>query len=511
MSFAQRGKPQQSPRSTPVPSRASRLQIGNIFPDEAERKASPQGTSAPAPAPAPAAQQAAAKAAPAKPAPAREGDIANALLNLEREARRAETEAELGYLIVNGSRVALPYRQALLIMRAGPSKHHVAAVSSLSAIDRNSTFIRWVERMVRERVTKENLGKIVAVDAAQGESAADPDAKGYPFKQIVLVPLSLRDGTVFAHLMLSREIPWDEKSMVAAARLCETYAHAWELLAGPKRTKRKLKSRTMLYGGLAATLLLAGFLPVPLTALAPAEVTPRDAWVVAAPLDGAIEQIMVEPNSAVSKGDVLLRYKDTELRNRLELAGQAVRVAEARYQQNLRTSFADPVAKRELAIAQSELNLKSGEYDYARALLDRAVVVAERDGIATFEDRDTWTGRPVAVGERIMRIADPAKVQVTVKLPIADAIVLNEGAPVSLYLDSDPLKAVEASLVSASFHATPDSAGNLAYTVRAHLADGEIRPRIGLHGTAKVHGEQVSLAYYLFRKPWAAVRQWTGL
>jgi multidrug resistance efflux pump len=441
-----------------------------------------------------------------------EADVANALLSLEREARSALTEAELGYLMVNGSRVALQYRQALLLMRAGPKKHRVVSVSSLSAIDRNSTFIRWVESLASAKLTGENLSKIVSFNARADATTQDLDASSYPFAQMAFVPLQLRDGTVFAHLLFTRENEWDERSLVSAARLAETYSHSWEFIVGPKRAKRRLRSKSLSAALIAACFVVAAFLPVPLSVLAPAEVTPANPFVVAAPIDGAVETVAVDPNTFVKKGDLLFTYSNTELSNRLKLAGQAVSVAEARYQQSLRTSFSDPAAKRELAIAQSELKLKAGEYDYASELLAKAEVKAGASGLVIFADKDTWTGRPVATGERIMRIADPSQVEVTVNLPVSDAIVLKQGAEVQLYLDSDPLTAVKAELSSASFHAQPDAAGALSYRVRAKFVpeEGADVPRIGLRGTAKVYGDRVLLGYYLFRKPLSAIRQWIG-
>ena len=454
------------------------------------------------------------QAKPAVSVPRRttEADVANALLSLEREARTALTEAELGYLMVNGSRVALQYRQALLLMRSGPKKHRVVSVSSLSAIDRNSTFIRWVENLASLKLQGENLSKIVSFNARADATAQDLDASSYPFAQMAFVPLQLRDGTVFAHLLFTRENEWDERSLVSAARLAETYSHSWEFIVGPKRAKRRLQSKSLSLALVGTCLAVAAFLPVPLSVLAPAEVTPADAFVVAAPIDGAVETVAVNPNTFVKKGDLLFTYSDTELSNRLKLAGQAVSVAEARYQQSLRTSFSDPAAKRELAIAQSELQLKAGEYDYASELLAKTEVKAGASGLVIFADKDTWTGRPVATGERIMRIADPSKVEVTVNLPVSDAIVMKEGADVQLYLDSDPLTAVKAELISASFHAQPDAAGSLSYRVRAKFIaeDGTKVPRIGLRGTAKVYGDRVLLGYYLFRKPLSAIRQWIG-
>jgi multidrug efflux pump subunit AcrA (membrane-fusion protein) len=395
---------------------------------------------------------------------------------------------------------------------AGGSKRRVVAVSSLSAIDRNSTFIRWVERLAKQKLVGENGAKLISFDVRAEASKSDLDASSYPFGNIAFIPLKLRDGTVFAHLMLTRENEWDERSLVAAARLCETFSHAWEALTGPAKVKRKMRSRNFMWILALAGLVAAGFYPIPLSVLAPAEVTPEDAFIVAAPAEGAIESIEVDPNTNVEKGQLLFTFADTDLRNRVQLAGQAVSVAEARYQQSLRTSFSDSRAKRELAIAQSELQLKASEYDYAQELLKNTRVTAGASGLVLFADKESWTGRPVSVGERIMRIADPSRVEVTINLPVADAIILNEGAPVELYLDSDPLKPVNATMTSASFHAQPDGEGVLSYRVRASFPTeaGQALPRIGLRGTAKVYGDKVRLGYYLLRKPLSAVRQWTG-
>jgi hypothetical protein len=54
----------------------------------------------------------------------------------------------------------------------------------------------------------------------------------------------------------------------------------------------------------------------------------------------------------------------------------------------------------------------------------------------------------------------------------------------------------------------PDN--SLAYVVKAQLAAGSL-PRIGWRGTAKVYAEQVSLGYYLMRKPILFLRKSLGM
>ena len=444
----------------------------------------------------------------------RSGDesASNLILGIEREARQAETEAELRFLMVNSTRKIVNYRQGFLLSKKGPKNYITDAISSLSAVDRNSNFVRWIEECVDNSV-KENGDEVAAfVKVKSDNEEKNPDAKSYPFGNFVLLPLKLRDGIVFAQLVLARENAWVEEDVVPASRLVETYSHAWEALTGPRILNKRLRDKTLTAILSGVAIAAAGFLPVPLTVLAPAEVTASNPIVVAAPLDGVLDRIEIEPNSMVKKGDLLFRFSDTELKNRVDISGQNVQVAEARYLQAQRNSFSDPKSKRDLAIALSELKLKAAEYDYARDLLARTEVRAPQDGLVIFSDKDDWTGKPVATGERIMRLANPTNVELTINLPVADSIVLGSEARIRLFMDSAPLHPVEARLVNASYHAKPDIDGVLSYrtVARFHNVEESAVPRIGLRGTAQIHGENVPLAFFIFRKPLSVMRQWIG-
>ena len=102
--------------------------------------------------------------------------------------------------------------------------------------------------------------------------------------------------------------------------------------------------------------------------------------------------------------------------------------------------------------------------------------------------------------------------EISINLPVADAIVLENGTRVRLFLDADPLKSLEATLTSSSYHARPDDENILSYQVIAQFRSKEKSgvPRIGLRGTAQLFGSDVSLGYFLFRKPLSVVRQWIG-
>ena len=129
--------------------------------------------------------------------------------------------------------------------------------------------------------------------------------------------------------------------------------------------------------------------------------------------------------------------------------------------------------------------------------------------MAVIDDPQTWKGRPVRVGERILSIADPAMVEVTVMVPVKDAVVLEPGNEVRLFLDTDPLHSLKATVQYVVYEST--MAGEWpAYKVRARLETSTPAPRIGLRGTARIYGQNTTLFYYLLRRPITATRQWLG-
>ena len=66
-----------------------------------------------------------------------------------------------------------------------------------------------------------------------------------------------------------------------------------------------------------------GFLPVPLTVLAPAELVPIRPEVVRAPMDGIVAQVMISPNTPVHEGQVLVQLDERPLLAKLEVAEQS--------------------------------------------------------------------------------------------------------------------------------------------------------------------------------------------
>jgi hypothetical protein len=192
------------------------------------------------------------------------------------------------------------------------------------------------------------------------------------------------------------------------------------------------------------------------------------------------------------------------------LAQQALITAETDYRQTSQMALMDQKYKSQLALIMGKIEEKRAESDFLAEQLKRARVLAPQAGVVLMDDPSEWIGRPVSVGERILRIASQRDMEVEVWLPLGDAIALEQGASVTLYLNSSPLSPVSANVRYVAHDAVQRPEGNYAYRVRASLNE-ESQHRVGLKGTAKLSAGWVLAGYWVFRRPLATLRSYLGM
>lgn len=434
----------------------------------------------------------------------------SALFEVERRARSADKATTLRFIIANETRGLLDYRQAALLESAATG-WRVTAISDVAAVDRSTTYVQWLERIARHCRRDADGAQTV-------EPAQLPDWERSVWQELsppaaLLVPIARPDRPPAAWLWLARADGWSAADRLLLEHLGEVYGHALNALA-PQRSKgalrRSLKKRWV---WLLAGIVLAGLLilPVHLSALAPAEIVARNPSIVAAPMDGVVEKVLVEPNARVEKGQPLVRLQALEVRNRFDVAREALEVARARYAKARQESFESPESRAEMATLQAEVGLREVERRFAQQKLEKIVIRAAQDGIVIFNDPNEWAGRPVQTGERIMQLANPAVRELRVRLPVDDAVLLEQGAPLKLFLDARPLEPLAGAVLRVSYKPVVTPQDQVVYHVTARLNEDRPYLRIGLRGTAKVSGPRVPLAYYLFRRPLTALRQMIGI
>jgi multidrug efflux pump subunit AcrA (membrane-fusion protein) len=326
--------------------------------------------------------------------------------------------------------------------------------------------------------------------------------------------LSGRDGRRVGSVFFVRETPWEDADLQLLGIVGETWGYCAQALLGNRKPLRErwqqFKNHPRHKQVLIALAVLL-FFPVRLSVLAPAEIIPLQAEAVAAPMDGVIKIFHVPPNTNVAKGAPLFSLDDTTLRNRRDVAQKSLAVARADALASQQKAFDSLQSKAELTTLIGRVREREAELAYLEESLQRIDVKAPLDGVFVYTDPNDWLGKPVVTGERIAQLAHANALGVLVWLPVGDAINLEPGASMRVYLQVSPLSSLAAELVQTSYQATLSPEGIASYRIRGKLETGSDDARIGLRGVAKVYGGWRPLFYWVLRRPMGAFRQWLGV
>ncbi len=437
-----------------------------------------------------------------------------ALLHLEQSVRAAETLQEVGFLIVNETRNLAPFSQAVLLLGRENEALKVTRLSNLSEVDRTSPYVTWIESVARHLSTQEGADMPCVISADQLTVDQRRDWVDLAPPDLLWLPLIAGWQGRQGGLILAREGAWVSHEIALLGHLAGSYALAIRLTMGPQLHwdwvwRGKKRTQRWLWFGVVALVAIM-FIPVRMSVLASAEITPDAPFVVTAPLDGVVAQVRVQPNQQVRQGDLLVEMEATNLKGSSDVSRRALQVAEVELHRTQQAAFTDPESRGEVARLQAQVDLRRKEMEFAASRHGNTQLVSARNGVAIIDDPLAWKGRPVRVGERILRIADPNAVEITVMVPVKDAIAIAPGHEVYLFLDIAPLKPLSAVVSYATYEPLQDAMGIPAYKVTAKIVSSQAPPRIGLRGTAKLYGEKATLFYYIFRKPLTALRQWLG-
>lgn len=411
---------------------------------------------------------------------------------LEHRILKAKRPVEVEFAALNLGHNVIPYRQAVLW------DGKVAALSGAATVEANSPYVLWLEKLFRG----------VEVSAPRGLNAsevppgvAEQWAEWLP-SHAALLPVGA------AVLLFARDEPFASGDLALLERLADLTSMARTALT-PKRLKLPIPQGRKKWM-LAAAILLVLLFPVTGSVLAPAESVPAHPVIVRAPLDGVVDRIAVKPNQSVAEGDTLFALDVTTLSGRLDVARQQHATAEAEYRQAAQAMVFDAKAKSQVAILSGKTEEKAAEVRLLESQLERITAKAPKSGIAVFDDVSDWIGRPVAVGEKVMAVADETDTEVEAWVSVADVGEVRIGGSLTLFLNTAPLSPLKAIVRSIAYEASARPDNTIAHRVRASLPPGEDRPRLGLKGTARIDGATVPLVWWTFRRPLATIRQFVG-
>jgi len=191
----------------------------------------------------------------------------------------------------------------------------------------------------------------------------------------------------------------------------------------------------------------------------------------------------------VRRGDVLATLDDVELAQRVAAARAEVRSAEAQRDGRARDQERIAGLVRQQAVSRAELESAIDDRQAAEAALDAARahlagalqrrrdarLVAPFDGVITATGADV--GDVVAVGQPVLTVADPARLEVLIDLPSDRSGAVRIGSPVQVIPELRPARIVAGSVARIAPRIDPLSRGldvtiDIADSVPSAMTDG---------------------------------------
>ncbi|MDB2562952.1 biotin/lipoyl-binding protein, partial [Sulfurimonas sp.] len=306
-------------------------------------------------------------------------DIAQ-LLQIEENCRNAQTLKELKYILVNESIQVLDYEHAILFSDERSSKLKVQNISHITTVEKSSPFTQWLEKNAKQ-IKKSELSSSLHTLSIHND---------FTPSNLLWIPLTQFKKTKKTefYLLLCKHNTWTEDEKKIALHLASSYSYFLYASLQCKPSKWFIKK---LFSGsfkllLLSALVLIMFFPVKLSVLAPLEIKAQNPTLITSPLNGAIEEIKVDANQVISKGDLLVKIKDTAYKNNYTLANKTLEVTKAKLHTIKQNSFMNPKEKSKIANVQAEVQLKQAEMEFAKYQYELVNIYAQKSGTVIVND-----------------------------------------------------------------------------------------------------------------------------
>ncbi len=449
-------------------------------------------------------------------------DFSASLSALEYKVRSAATTAELAFVLCNDTRQVVDFRIAALVSFNGRLRTRLAGHSGLADVEADSPYALWLaevaDHLKPQLQDSPPQARLLAVEAGSLPKHLGSQWDEWMPAHIWAIGLAGPDGIVRAILFMARDAAWPSQLDPGSGELgivqaSHSFGHAWWALAGRRPSLEQYWQRWVKPGAWKWALAVVLFLllvPIKEYVLVPVEIVSTHTQVVSSPRDGVIRRMTVLPNSSVKAGQTIAELDDTTLYNRLAVAQAALSTARIESQQASQRAIETQAAKSEMNLADGRLQEKEVEVESINREIDRLSIKAPAAGVVIYSDPDDWAGKPVQTGERVGVLADPTSLGVQAWVPVGEAINLTPGAPMTIFLRVAPLSPLSAKLDYASYQVIDSPQSVASYLLRGHLTEAPENARIGLRGTARITGNWTVLGYLMFRRPFAAAREWCG-
>lgn len=329
-------------------------------------------------------------------------------------------------------------------------------------------------------------GAVVAVLVAQSPT---------PLPEQAL--LILRTSAVVAEPLLRH---WRDAARGLLPHVAATVGQGWRKLWGAGHWAWKAGAL-----GLVLVMAVLLLLPVDDRVTANTVIEGRTRQLVTAPFEGFVAEALVRPGDRVSKGQVLLKFDERELRlEQGKLRGEREQAAA-----KLRQAMSEREASA-VGLASAELQAAQGQLDLVEAKLARAQLSAPMDGLIVSGDWVQQIGAPVELGRELFEIAASDGYRVVLHVPERDIARVAAGQEGVLRLAGQPQTGFDFKLSRVTATASVQDGAN-GFRVEAAWVGEAPALSPGMQGVAKVTVGRANLLTVWTRSSldWLRMKLWT--
>jgi RND family efflux transporter MFP subunit len=295
-------------------------------------------------------------------------------------------------------------------------------------------------------------------------------------------------------LMRVADLRPGERLVAALENLCAS-------LFGAGHVKTKLVA-----GGTLVVLALLTLVPVTYRVSAPARLEGLVQRVMAAPIDGFMQQVHVRPGDRVKAGQVLL-----------EMAAEDIRLEHRRWSAELaqhENAYGAALARgdrAQLVIHQAKAAESRAQLEHTQQRLDRIRIEAPFDGVVLKGDLTQNLGAPVQRGEALLTLAPSAALRLMVEVDERDIALVKPEQPGQVVLAALPGVAVRFTVERVTPMAGA-AEGRQFFEVEARLESPRDGLRPGLKGVAKIDAGRRSTAWIWSHRlvDWLRLAWWSA-
>lgn len=227
-------------------------------------------------------------------------------------------------------------------------------------------------------------------------------------------------------------------------------------------------------------------------------------WVVSAPTQGFLSEVLVRPGEPVNKGDTLVRFDDRDLRIEHQQYQSEVQQASDRLRQAMAENDAATSGLALLELKQSEARLA-----LVQAKLSRLNITAPMTGVVMSGDWMQQVGAPIENGKQLFEIAKAAGSRLALQIPDQDIDEIRLNQQGKFRLTSLPDQTFTLQIKQITPVANTDSGKNTFRVEAQPLTNITLSP--GMQGSAKVIVGETNLITRWSKSlvDWLRIKFWT--